>query len=128
MAILNFGSCTIKHNSIDLGKSFGGGTINMKVEELNEIQTIYTPELLFLSGSGVLNFFNWSSTVAITDAMQILSAAVTTFEATDMKITLYSCSFHLNKSITFGKNEQNPFPLIFTFGRDSSGNIIQIEE
>jgi hypothetical protein len=128
MAIFNFGSCSITHNSVNLGKSFGGGSINMKTEEINEIQTIYAPDLLFLSGSGEINMFSWNSTITITDTLELLTPAVTIFESTDFIIELYSCGFHINKSIVFGLNEQKPITLTFAFGKDSSGNIMQIRE
>jgi len=119
MAIFNFGPATITHNSVDLGKTVGGGSLSLDVHSYVKLRTKEKVDIVY-GGSGQLNLFSWDTNIQLTGDITLLNYAKTVITCTDMIITLYNNKFTINSAIMFGTYEQRPFTLDFSFMADDS--------
>ena len=119
-----FGPCTIVHNSIDMGSSSGGGSLEI-ITTTQVIETLDGPicDPVAKYGTGKLNMFiPISGTIATNIEVADFASLVLTGE--DFVITMPSAKLLWPTGISFGTNVLNPFVLGFFF-KPSGGVLIK---
>jgi len=118
-----FGPCTIVHNSVNLGDSSGGGSLNIETSE-HVVETLDGPicEPVAKYGLGTFNMFiPTAGTISANIVLADFASLVLTGD--DFVITMLAAKLLWPTIITFGANTLNPFELGFFF-KPSSGNLI----
>lgn len=128
--MLNFGPCTITHNSVSLGKSFGGVSINLATVEALPLGS-FNKEVYVVGGEGVIKLFRYDTSITITTSSpstELLDFATVILDGGSLfKVTLYNCKITLPPEVSIGTNDQKAFNANLLFNADGSGNIIKIE-
>lgn len=125
--MLNFGPGTITYNGSALGDTFGGFSLKLNIAERQNVGSAHA-ERLVESGSGKINFYQWSSSILIGDSTSLLGYGEVILDGTPRyKVTLYSCRLLMDESFEGGKNEQKAFTCDLQFKKDNNGNIIKFE-
>jgi len=126
--MLFFGPCTVKHNSVDIGKTVGGISISLDTAPRNLIGKYNLNEVI-LGGTGNIDFYEWTGSITLSDSTDLLGFNDVIFDGSPRyKITIYECKMLIDTSnIKIGVNIQNPFKVKFVFRPDTSGNVIKFE-
>lgn len=123
MSTLLFGPATVSHGGTPVGDTFGGGSISFNMVE--EVLVGGTVQQFVTGGSGTINLFQYDSALDIDALTELSTYAVMTIVGNNFSITLQSSKLLFPDGFTFGVNQQQAFPLKFTFKPDASGNIMQ---
>ena len=126
--MLFFGPCTVKHGGVDLGKTFGGISINLISHQGSPIGS-YSPEYTLVGGEATVNFKQWSSAIDISSTTSLSTWGIVLLDASpDYLITISSCKIIFDVStMNLGVNQQSPVKLKLVFRPDTSGNVIKFE-
>lgn len=123
-----FGSCTITHGGADIGKSSGGGSLNI-VTSTRIIETLADPICAPIAkyGSGTFSMFLPIAGTIGSDIVYTIGTNPTFGEliiaGDDFTITMPAAELLWPINIVFGSNILSPFELGFFF-KPSGGNLI----
>lgn len=121
-----YDSLSIVEGPYTLGKTFGGGSINLQEIKTTGMKTKNETSII-TGGEGVLHLFQWNNTIAISNNSIIYDYGKVTITNNQMTIILDCCSFYFSGSMPFGEFKQSPLDLYFTFKKSpDTGNIITI--
>ena len=129
--MFNFGAATIKFNGTSLGSTMEGGSLSphlISVDDVDVDGNLIHVETL-TGGTGIINFYDWSSMVALSHDTTLNDWGVLEIEMPRMKITLHHAKMVVDLSeLNFGTWQQKPFKVKVIFNADQNGNIITMEE
>ncbi len=128
--MINFGSVTVTHGGTSLGKTFGGGSLQLTSRVKKKITSYgLEREEIITGASGIINFYEWPSTITITSDLELYDYGQVILENDKIKITLYRCKLLLAASFgEIGQNTQKPIKVNLHATPDGSGNVIKIED
>lgn len=121
-----FGPLTIVHGTTTLPRTFGGVDITINTIDNNALGSSQR-DFYITGGSGVLNFFEWPTTIDSDSSIVLMDWGVMTLTSVKSKVTLYSCKIWLDDSFIIGKNEQQPIKAKFIFEPNTSGQTFKLE-
>ena len=129
--MFNFGAATIKFNDTSLGSTMEGGSLSPHLISLDDVDVdgnlVHVETLT--GGTGIINFYDWSSMVALLHDTTLNDWGVLEIEMPRMKITLHHAKMLVDLSeLNFGTWQQKPFKVKVIFNADQNGNIITMEE
>ncbi len=126
--MLFFGPCMVKHGGVDLGKTFGGISINLISHQGSPIGS-FSPEYFLIGGEIEANFKEWSTAIDISKSTSLSDWAIVLLDASPKYlITISSCKIIFDISaIAVGINVQAPIKLKLVFRPDVSGNVIKFQ-
>jgi hypothetical protein len=124
-----FGPATILHDAVNIGKTFGGGSLQIKsiTEEL--IGNTYTVSEIPYAVEGTINLFSGpgDTTLALTTLANVYNAGVVEIIFAAGTIVLYNAELKFPSGLSFGTLSQNPFTLRVLATPNESGNIMRVE-
>lgn len=126
--MLNFGPCSVTHNNVSLGDTFGGVSLKVVTAKRYPVGR-YDMEEFVVGGEGSLNLYSYGVSQTFADSTSMLGFAEVVLDGGDRyKVTLKSCKvmFDLD-SLEVGENKQQAFKAKLIFRPDASGNVIKIE-
>ena len=125
--IINFGPATVTHDGDDLGDTFGGGSLELKQVEDDELKDEFDDDPRVIGGTGRINFYSWPASITISTSRMLKDFAQVVLTCRDdITITLYSCKILLAGTMDVGTNTQKPITCDLVFKPDGSGNVINI--
>lgn len=109
-----------------LGKTFGGGSINLLQHTFTGLRTKNLTSLTY-GGEGVIHMFQWNNSLPITADSTIYDYGKLTITSNNMTIVVDCCKLLLGSSFPFGQYQQYPLDITFSFKKSpDTGNIITI--
>lgn len=121
------GPATITHNGVDIGKTKGGGSINLLETSYEPLANFYKVEHILYGVEGQINLFQLDSSVTLSSTRVLFDYGEVIISLKYGTITLFNTRLLYPKDISFGTFDQNPFTLLIEGGEDGSGNIIKFE-
>ena len=110
-----------------LPKTAGGGSISLDEITYRSLRSQETTKII-TGGTGVIHFYDWPSSLDISDNPTLYDYGELVIDATRYKITLYNCKLFISPSISFGKNSQESIDVNLVFRPDPSTNkVIKME-
>ena len=129
MSLILLGPATITHDSVDIGKTHGGGTLQLNYIERNDIGD-YKKEVL-THVTGEIKLKEISSNITLDNAVDsniVYGYGEVIFDFISGTIKLYNCKLTIAESFSFGTFSQQPLMLNLLAKPDNSNNIIQLGE
>lgn len=126
MKLLPFGPATIKHDSTEIGRTHGGGTLNFLTQQTKPIANFHKVEEFVYGVEGEINLFQHDGEKEISSDMTLYDYGVIEFLLGEGKITLYNAKIFLPDSLSIGTNSQEPFTVRISGGEDSDGKIFKL--
>ncbi len=112
---------------VTLPKTAGGGSISLDEITYRSLRSQETTKII-TGGTGVIHFYDWPSSLDISDDPTLYDYGELVIDATRYKITLYNCKLFISPSISFGKNSQESIDVNLVFRPDPSTNkVIKME-
>jgi len=112
---------------VTLPKTAGGGSISLDEITYRSLRSQETTKII-TGGTGIIHFYDWPSSLDISDDPTLYDYGELVIDATQYKITLYSCKLFISPSIPFGKNSQESIDVNLVFRPDPSTNkVIKLE-
>lgn len=116
-----------KGSPVTLPKTAGGGSISLDEITYRSLRSQETTKII-TGGTGIIHFYDWPSSLDISDDPTLYDYGELVIDATQYKITLYSCKLFISPSIPFGKNSQESIDVNLVFRPDPSTNkVIKLE-
>jgi hypothetical protein len=109
--ILNFGPATITHNSVDLGKTSGGGTISLDVEQVIELSGEVREYIT--GGRGTINLFKLSASLTYDTSIDYSLFAPLIIAGTTYVFTIPLAKILLPSNYDFGDFTQRSVTMRF---------------
>lgn len=127
-----FGPATITHKTgtatpVDVGKTKGGGSIEILEHDLNPISDTYDEVKVPYGLRGELNLFKLTSTITISSDLILYDFGEVVITLKYGVLTLYNAKLLLPPNISFGTFDQNVFTLRIIGSKDASGNLLKFE-
>lgn len=114
-------------SDVTLPKTAGGGSISLDEITYRSLRSQETTKVI-TGGTGIIHFYDWPSSLDISDDPTLYDYGELVIDATQYKITLYSCKLFISPSIPFGKNSQESIDVNLVFRPDPSTNkVIKLE-
>ena len=114
-------------SEVILPKTAGGGSISLDEITYRSLRSQETTKII-TGGTGIIHFYDWPSSLDISNDPTLYDYGELVIDATQYKITLYSCKLFISPSIPFGKNSQESIDVNLVFRPDPSTNkVIKLE-
>jgi hypothetical protein len=112
--MINFGPVTVAHNGTSLGKTFGGGSLDLLYETQNNVTSYGIERTDLVTGvTGTLSFFQWNSDIIISDDTDLLAYNNVVLTGRNIIITLPRCKIMLSPEIgEIGTNTQKGIKML----------------
>lgn len=111
-----------------LPKTAGGGSIALDEITYRSLRSQETTKII-TGGTGIIHFYDWPSSLDISDDPTLYDYGELVIDADHYKITLHSCKLFISPSIPFGKNSQESIDVNLVFKPDPSTNkVITLED
>lgn len=119
-----FGPATVTHDGTNIGKTSGGGSVEILKHETEVIDTFYRVDEKPYGIAGSLNLFQLDQSITITNSVNLYAYGQIVITLDYGTITLYKAKLNLPDTIPWGTFSLEPFTLKIIGGKDSSGNLI----
>lgn len=124
--IAYFDQATLVESSQILGKTFGGGTIELSELSYKGVRSQNLTSVV-TGGEGIIHMFQWNNSVDITNNSTIRDYGKLTIACNNMTLVMDHCKLFLSGGLSFGQLQQQPFDLKFSFKKSpTTGNVITI--
>jgi hypothetical protein len=121
-----FDQATLVESSQTLGKTFGGGAIELSELSYKGVRSQNLTSAV-TGGEGVIHMFQWNNSVDITNNSTIRDYGKLTITNNNMTLVMDHCKLYLSGGLSFGQFQQQPFDLKFSFKKSpDTGNVITI--
>jgi hypothetical protein len=121
-----FDQLALVESSQTLGKTFGGGTIELSELSYKGVRSQNLTSVV-TGGEGVIHMFQWNNSVDITNNSTIRDYGKLTITNNNMTLVMDHCKLFLSDGLSFGQLQQQPFDLKFSFKKSpTTGNVITI--
>jgi hypothetical protein len=129
--MINFSAAEILFNGIDLGKTIEGGSITPSLQTIEYIDILdnFSYYEAIAGGKGVINFYEWNSTISLSDVTDLTDWGKLEIVMPKMHITIWKAKLVMDlDDFTFGTFKQKSFKVKFVFRKDNTGKVIEFSD